>query len=415
MVIHFLKNKIIHTALLALLLFTSSATMSLFAVRHSSNYISVSGEEINELLSNGVYYSAIKAENTEYHFDGKGRFIHTDNAFSERQFQTLKEQNKDLIEIKEYHNKMPVSLVFSKTTYFVEGKMFKRSIDPELHMIVLPKKYDGSIFEEDDRFINKDICKLPSSETEVAVTDLLYDYYVEYGFVNNNTGFIDVISSPDDLIGKQIDDMSIVGVFKTQEDNKVLANVLRQRETTYSQRFHLSASLISSASSEDERLDATYLTSLPRNNIKCLQYLKKFSYRGNNGSYMSAKLASPYTKASNLKSLSKPETHLTLMIAEIITVIIVGYLLLVNAILFQKKKPYKNIFKAKNRLIRLLLFSNFVFLISTISSFVIIISSVGFNGIAAFLSQFLNISIIYVALCVFYGAFIGLVTFDNNL
>lgn len=71
----------------------------------------------------------------------------------------------------------------------------------------------------DSRFIDKEICRLPRNESEIAITDLRADMFMEFGFKEED-GTITKISTPDDLIGKKLGQYSICGVFSTEIDRE---------------------------------------------------------------------------------------------------------------------------------------------------------------------------------------------------
>lgn len=69
----------------------------------------------------------------------------------------------------------------------------------------------------DERFYDKDLCRLPETSDEIAITDIHADMFIRYGYKNTDGGIID-IKTPDDLIGLTLGEYSIVGVYSTEQD-----------------------------------------------------------------------------------------------------------------------------------------------------------------------------------------------------
>ena len=68
----------------------------------------------------------------------------------------------------------------------------------------------------DSRFINKDLCRLPQTANEVAITDYYADKFIQLGY-NQNGRKIEIFT-PDDLIGKKFGGLTICGVYSTEID-----------------------------------------------------------------------------------------------------------------------------------------------------------------------------------------------------
>lgn len=97
----------------------------------------------------------------------------------------------------------------------------------------------------DSRFINKEICRLPLSKEEIAITDLRADAFMEFGFKDED-GTISQISTPDDLIGKKLGQYTICGVFSTEIDRNYFElnkeNVLKEDNNSFMRTYFYGAS-----------------------------------------------------------------------------------------------------------------------------------------------------------------------------
>lgn len=69
----------------------------------------------------------------------------------------------------------------------------------------------------DERFLNPSLCRLPQTETDLAITDLKADMFIRFGY-REQDGSVTKIKTPDDLIGKRLGDYVICGVYSTEFD-----------------------------------------------------------------------------------------------------------------------------------------------------------------------------------------------------
>ena len=92
------------------------------------------------------------------------------------------------------------------------SRMLLAELDPITGM-------SDAVLMPDKRFADKNLCKLPQTYDEIAVTDIRADMFIEFGYVNGEDGTVTRIEKPDDLIGKKLGSMTICGVFST-ETNK---------------------------------------------------------------------------------------------------------------------------------------------------------------------------------------------------
>lgn len=62
-------------------------------------------------------------------------------------------------------------------------------------------------------------CRLPQTYTEIAITDYMADMFMRFGYKDlDGNGTVYEIQSPDDLIGKTIEGLTICGIYETDED-----------------------------------------------------------------------------------------------------------------------------------------------------------------------------------------------------
>ena len=109
----------------------------------------------------------------------------------------------------------------------------------------------------DDRFVNPDLCRVPETCGEIAITDMTADFFMRFGYVETRVNaygeelsddnlVIEKISSPDDLIGKtlwrnEVNDngvwyypFKIVGVYSTEIDREEVKNTVNEYDATLS-------------------------------------------------------------------------------------------------------------------------------------------------------------------------------------
>lgn len=64
-------------------------------------------------------------------------------------------------------------------------------------------------------------CHLPQTYMEIAITDYMADMFMRFGYKDlDGNGTVYEIGSPDDLIGKTIEGLTICGIYETEEDKE---------------------------------------------------------------------------------------------------------------------------------------------------------------------------------------------------
>lgn len=71
----------------------------------------------------------------------------------------------------------------------------------------------------DSRFKNPELCHLPQTLNEIAITDWQYNIFAEFGY-RSLAGIDSSINSPDDMIGKQLGSYTVCGVYETELDRE---------------------------------------------------------------------------------------------------------------------------------------------------------------------------------------------------
>lgn len=130
----------------------------------------------------------------------------------------------------------------------------------------------------DERFIDKSLCRLPQAEGEIAITDILAQSYMYYGFVDKDEVNHE-ITTPDDLIGLEFSYGSnvrkIVGVYETEVDREALvtkyhgkkANELMDDEEYYALYYSIDYSIGCFTFVFDESEDYAYCLMKYDNNL----------------------------------------------------------------------------------------------------------------------------------------------------
>ncbi len=179
------------------------------------------------LHRNSTYRSPFSSDNLEY------------TSYTERQLDTIDEYNgfstvyfgttRDATVYYKYLNTDFISNPISDT---------ERRERQMRRLFTNCMKLDDSITEsdlaisKDSRFIDESKCSLPKASDEIAITSLNYEAFEKYGYVDDD-GNVYSINTPDDMIGRNIGDFVIVGVYSTSEDT-VLESELDSDSTYYS-------------------------------------------------------------------------------------------------------------------------------------------------------------------------------------
>lgn len=110
-------------------------------------------------------------------------------------------------------------------TYFVQGSLSVEALSDGFGWLCLNSEYEVKMtagitetdlgLQPDSRFINKSLCRLPQNENEVAITDIIAQAYMYWGFLDEEE-VTHQISTPDDLIGLNVKGRKIVGVYQTE-------------------------------------------------------------------------------------------------------------------------------------------------------------------------------------------------------
>lgn len=112
-------------------------------------------------------------------------------------------------------------------SYLGEGNYYNLNPYREIALceIVMGVELDPATGEEDaclkpdDRFLDPNNCRLPSSDHEIAITDIRASMFMLFGYKSEDGETVE-IKTPDDLIGKKLGNYSICGVFSTEQSRE---------------------------------------------------------------------------------------------------------------------------------------------------------------------------------------------------
>lgn len=109
--------------------------------------------------------------------------------------------------------------------------------------------YEDANLRPDARFQDKDLCCLPQSFNEVAITDLHADMFMRFGY-RSEDGTIINIRTPDELIGKRLGDLTICGVYSTELDKEYFKKFddisMRELKETDTYNYNIVGSCVNS-------------------------------------------------------------------------------------------------------------------------------------------------------------------------
>lgn len=239
------KLRLVFAILLAVISFTvfgGSCVMLL---------IDEEGTLLNELYSSGQELMIIDSDNQKENAAGALQSA----PLQEEQLEAITEFNggEDLVILDRFNDSLPN---FSYYHGAIESGL---SAGEWNYITVAEKKnrlaeLDPDTGEEDanltpdPRFLDPSLCRLPQTFDEIAITDFKADLFLRYGFVEggSDVGYdvpekdddypvdfsdeyddedydnenVMEIATPDDLIGKEVDGFTIVGVYSTEVDKE---------------------------------------------------------------------------------------------------------------------------------------------------------------------------------------------------
>ncbi len=130
-------------------------------------------------------------------------------------------------------NNLPFAEQYNLYNYFGRNYMASRVIELNPQTGV----NDASLVP--DSRLTKN-CRLPENFEEIAITDFQADIFMRFGYKDvSDNGRNYEIKSPDDLLGKKLDGLTIVGVYSTEEDkNEFKGRYDYANEKTYADYTH---------------------------------------------------------------------------------------------------------------------------------------------------------------------------------
>lgn len=208
--------------------------LSTFIVFSSLRYLNLSDFELKELYDDNIQTTVIVPD-SEYFSWRKLDDISVEYFTEEQIDEYLGLTGKEPIRV---YLKGRVAFIGTEfSSYFSDiGRSSGASYRFETaYEYLLSSNFDGIIERKnylneeelsvvpDKRFLNKSLCRLPSTSREIAITDLKFEFFQRYGY--NDDGVKTNILYPDDLIGKKIGDFTIVGVYSIEENLDRLKDV----------------------------------------------------------------------------------------------------------------------------------------------------------------------------------------------
>lgn len=199
--------------------------------------------QFDTMTANGLQLFSVKSYNTEYTKQSDGFGNVTAIPISERQKEAMRENLGN----------EPIELFAADGIYREKGGRLLYGIEPflgadsaRLEELKYSKPYyalatsgletlvelDPSSGESDanlkvdSRFRTQSLCRLPQTDDEIALTDLQFELFKEFGYEDDD-GSVMRIRTPDDLIGKKLGRFTVCGVYSTEVD---ASNFIKYKE-----------------------------------------------------------------------------------------------------------------------------------------------------------------------------------------
>ena len=176
-----------------------------------------------------IIQSASMELQKRYHEDGSGKFDihHLLRPLSEKQINIIKKYNNNIDPMcanSVYDGPFgPVDVEYDLNfadRLFLDlpnERYYQLGLSHQVVELDLVRGLEQASLKPDNRFVNKSLSRLPQNFTEIAITDFTADKFIRFGYKSDDGEKID-IKKPDDLIGKQVGDFIIVGVYATDID-----------------------------------------------------------------------------------------------------------------------------------------------------------------------------------------------------
>ena len=125
--------------------------------------------------------------------------------------------------------------------FFDDNEYYNLAVQPInfLACADIDKNYDG-LLVPDSRFKDKSICRLPRTADEIAITDMRADLFIKYKY-KDSAGNVSVITSPDDLIGKKIGNLTITGIYSADNGSALIKKYSEKSNLSDKEREILNA------------------------------------------------------------------------------------------------------------------------------------------------------------------------------
>lgn len=196
---------------------TTASSTDVFSAELRTLYENNKRITILEPFSN--YKSALDGSKVEY------------KIFSQKQLEEIKNfTGKDIIPVvndyfcPSYIKNLAVDIndfyfspLYQNNPYI---RLCLRNFDKVIELDYQTGELDAEL-KPDSRLIDKTHCRLPIDETEIAITDLKANTFMKFGYISDLGEKIN-IKTPDDLIGKTLDGLTICGIYSTMESLNTL-------------------------------------------------------------------------------------------------------------------------------------------------------------------------------------------------
>lgn len=181
---------------------------------------------VTQMYRNNHEIMVIESASTEIVLsdNGNGRYTTTylNRPLYDRQIDLITEYNDGISPMWTSSTMSDIDLDFTVRDYLfdvptAEEEDYARDGSISAFFVEVDSNTDDKYanLQPDNRFINKDLCRLPETFNEIAITDLKADMFIRYGYKTENNEKIN-IDTPDDLIGKTVGEFTIVGVYSTE-------------------------------------------------------------------------------------------------------------------------------------------------------------------------------------------------------
>ncbi len=211
------------------------ASFTTFGYSVTAYGMNVYNTQFRAMTERGLEYFVMQSTNVRFDEIGEGKLQTVSLPFTQEQLELLNDYNGEALKVAEatgvYREENGFRRHGIESYLGVEEEAFKRQkneyvyyqfIDYGLqHVVEVNADMGASEYKltAHEAFVDGTLCALPKTTSEIAITDLHYAWFAEFGY-READGSVTQIRTPDDMIGKPLGDYTVCGVYQTEIDIK---------------------------------------------------------------------------------------------------------------------------------------------------------------------------------------------------